>query len=197
MAPQCHQIALLGVVCSWAVAAWRRVPSSFLCFLVFFLPQTKQLKGCFHRHIFFALWVRWYTVKTVQNQEVLHGRCHLKLNETFSHGTWTPIRQRKQTAYETLLREWREGERKKHSNISYNKWCHLLWPNNSISNLSGHGKMGFSFSDDCRRSLPRWWNDINQSPAFIYPHSISKFNISACFSTSVLASLYQRSECCH
>lgn len=33
-----------------------------------------------------------------------------------------------------MLKERRRGN---HSSILYSKWCHLLWPNNSISNLSG------------------------------------------------------------
>lgn len=80
-------------------------------FLMLLLPQTKQLKGCFHRHIPFALWVRRYTLHTVGNLEVLHGPCHPKLNETLSEGTWTPARQEKQTAY--IKRCWGDGRRGK------------------------------------------------------------------------------------
>lgn len=34
--------------------------------------------------------------------------------------------------------ETRKRRGRKHSNILNSNWCHLLWPNNSISNLLGH-----------------------------------------------------------
>lgn len=82
---KCHQIFLLGAVCIWAVADLAMYTCVCVLFILLgffvFLPcQTKQLKGCFQHHIFFALWVRWYTLQTIQNLEVLHGRCHPKLN---------------------------------------------------------------------------------------------------------------------
>lgn len=174
--PKCHQIFFLGAVWSWAVAdlAMYACVCILLGFLVFLLPQTKQLKGCFQHHIFFALWVRWYTLRTVQNQEVLHGRCHPKLNETFSQGTWTPIRQEKQTVYEMLLREWKEG-RVGGTQTFYIVSGAIFYGQTTQSAICwGIWKMGFSFSDDRTHSLPWWWNDINPSSAFIYlQHSIS------------------------
>lgn len=47
------------------------------------------------------------------------------------HGLLNQLRQN--CGWETRKRRGR-----KHSNILNSNWCHLLWPTNSISNLSGH-----------------------------------------------------------
>lgn len=59
--------------------------------------------------------------------------------------------------------ETRKRRGRKHSNILNSNWCHLLWPNNSISSLSGHleNEIFFSFSDDGRHSFSKWCSGIN------------------------------------